>query len=103
MHDDGPPAEAIDLDAQLRKLRPRLERPRRLICAEIDGLRDQKSLPLDRPLLQPLLELLEEDALMQCVLIDDEHALGRFEDEVRVVDLKRGMRNAELGRGDSGG
>ena len=33
------------------------------------------------------LELLEQDALVQGVLIDDQHALGRFQDEIGVVEL----------------
>jgi hypothetical protein len=51
-------------------------------------------LPVERARLHPPAQLLEQDALVQGVLIDDEHAVVRFDDEVGVVQLK----GARVGR-----
>ena len=64
-----------------------IEQQGRLLGAEFHGLRNEQLLNVQRPLAHACLDLLEEDALVQRVLIDDEHAVGRLDDQIRVVHL----------------
>ena len=56
---------------------------------QFHGLRDEKFLHFQGAGPQPLFELFEQDALVQGVLIDHQHALGRLQHQVRVVQLDR--------------
>ena len=61
---------------------------------EVDRLGHEQPLRLDAPLLQPGLQLLVQDPLVQGVLVDDDHPVVGLGDEVAVVDLDRLERDA---------
>ena len=63
-----------------------------LFRRQVDRLGDQQPLDFEFAVPDAAAELLEQDALVQRVLVDDEHPVGGFEHEVRVVKLERGGR-----------
>ena len=87
--EDGAAAEVLDAQAQLGELLAMLQEQRGLLGRQLDRLGDQQLLDVQRALANAVLELLEQDALVQGVLVDDQHAVGRLEDEVGVVKLDR--------------
>ena len=54
------------------------EHERRLLGGQVDRLGDEQPLHFELALADAAAELLEQDALVQRVLVDDEHPLGSF-------------------------
>src|SRR5208282_2991020 len=82
-------AEVLDAEAQFRQGVAMLQRARGLLRGQFHRFRNQKLLGFQSARAKAALELLEQNALVQGVLVDDEHALRRFEHEVGVVKLNR--------------
>ena len=93
--------EILDAETQLRQCIAVFQRPRRLLGGQLDRLRDQQWLRFQWSRLDAAFDLLEQDAFVQGVLIDDQHALIGFDDEIRIIelnDLRRRMCCYRLGR-----
>ena len=82
-------AEGLDPQAELPQHVAVLQCDSRFRRAQIDRLRHQQVLRLQRPGVDPRADLLEEYPLVQGVLVDDRHAFFRFRHEVAIVDLQR--------------
>src|SRR5204862_1447005 len=87
--EDGTAAEVLDAQAQLGERFPMFERAGRLVRRQLDRLGDQEPLDFQRAGPKALFQLLEEDPLVQRMLIDDQHAFPRLDDDVGVVKLDR--------------
>src|SRR5262249_20850447 len=74
----------------------------RLRRGQGDRLGDEQLLHLHPARGEARLELLEEDALVKRVLVDDQDPLGHLDDEVKVVHLNR-LDALRRGAGGAGG
>ncbi len=83
-----------------------------LFRGEINGLRHQQSLDFELPSLHPGFQLFVEDAFMQGMLIDDQHAITFEYYQVAVMKLqgswaivrgRNGFRDLNGGCGDNRG
>jgi len=81
-------AEIIDLQTQFRQRVALLQGPRGLLGGQIHGFGNQQTLAFQPVGSQPRLQLLEQNSLMKRMLIDDQHAFGRFHDQIGVIELK---------------
>ena len=59
----------------------------RLFGRQLDRLGNQETLHLELARAQTLLELFEKNPLVQCVLVNDQHAFRRLHDQVGVIQL----------------
>ena len=73
--------------AQLGKGRALLQDPRSLFRGQVHRFGNEQPLRHQGTGANALLQLLEEDALVQGVLVDDEHALRCFHDQIGIVQL----------------
>ncbi len=80
-------AEILHLEPELRQ-RGRVRHQRLMLAGtDLEHDRAQQPLRFERPADQPLGDLLEQDALVRHVLVDDRHALVVHRDDERVAEL----------------
>ena len=89
-----PPKSETSRPSSLERI-GRFEDERGLLGRQVDRLGDEQPLDFELPVADAAAQLFEEDALVQGVLVDDEHPLGCFEDEVGVLDLHGGAQQEE--------
>ena len=85
---DRAAAEVLDAEAELGQGVAVFEGAGRLVCGQLDRLRDQQVLRFQGAGADAAFQLLEEDAFVQGVLIDDQHSLRRLQDEIGVIQLE---------------
>ena len=86
-HQQRAAAEVFHAQTQLRQRLSMLQRPRRLLRRQLHRFGDQQPLRFQGTRLQPALELIEQNAFVQGVLVDDEHPFFRLHHQVGVVQL----------------